>query len=188
MFDRPSPVSYRRMFAMPTSVHWGDPVYLIKGFDPQLILQTLQKEKITIFGAVPAILAFMRLVPSWQSYDFSSLKTILVFAAPVPVPLIQEYAAGGVVVRQLYGLTECTGPATVIGPEEAVKRAGSCGKAFFHTEVKVVDDQGRETKPREPGSGHAGRAHHERVLAERGSHGGGPARRLDAHGRYRLPR
>jgi len=139
------------MFALPTSVHWGDPVYLIKGFDPQLILQTLQKEKITIFGAVPAILAFMRLVPNWQSYDFSSLKTILVFAAPVPVPLIQEYAAGEVVVRQLYGLTECTGPATVIGPEEAVGRAGSCGKAFFHTEVKVVDDQGGETKPRELG-------------------------------------
>ena len=139
------------MFAMPTAVHWGDAVFLIKGFDPQLILETIQKQKITIFGAVPAILGFMRLVPNWQSYDFSSVRTILVFAAPVPVPLIQEYAKAGVVVRQLYGLTECTGPGTVIGPEDAVSRAGSCGKAFFHTEVKVVEDSGKETKPREMG-------------------------------------
>jgi acyl-CoA synthetase (AMP-forming)/AMP-acid ligase II len=139
------------MFAMPTAVHWGDTVFLIKGFAPQLILETIQKQRITIFGAVPAILGFMRMVPNWQSYDFSSVKTILVFAAPVPVPLIQEYATAGVIVRQLYGLTECTGPATVIGPEDAVSRAGSCGKAFFHTEVKVVDDSGEETKPREMG-------------------------------------
>jgi len=139
------------MFAMPTAVHWGDPVFLIKGFDPKLILETIAKKQISIFGAVPAILGFMRLVPNWQAYDFSSVKTILVFAAPVPVPLIQEYANAGVVVRQLYGLTECTGPATVIGLEDAITRAGSCGKAFFHTDVKVVDDSGQETRPGELG-------------------------------------
>ena len=139
------------MFAMPTFVHWGHPIYLMKGFDPKVIFETIEREKITGFGAVPAILGFMRLVPGWQKYDFSTVKTILVFAAPVPVPLIKEYAEAGVVVRQLYGLTECTGPATVIGPEDAVSRAGSCGKAFFHTDALVVDDRGEETKPGELG-------------------------------------
>lgn len=139
------------MFQMAAFVHWGQPVYLMNGFDPKVIFETIEREKITSFGAVPAILSFMRLVPDWQKYDTSSLKVILVFAAPVPVPLIEEYAKGGVVVRQLYGLTECTGPATVIGPEEAVDRAGSCGKAFFHTDVKVVDMEGNETAPGEMG-------------------------------------
>jgi len=139
------------MFAMPTFVHWGHPVHLMKGFDPKVIFETIEREKITGFGAVPAILGFMRLVPGWQKYDFSTVKTILVFAAPVPVPLIKEYAEAGVVVRQLYGLTECTGPATVIGPEDAVSRAGSCGKAFFHTDALVVDDRDEETKPGELG-------------------------------------
>jgi len=139
------------MFSMPTFVHWGQPVYLMKGFDPKVIFETIQREKITGFGAVPAILSFMRLVPNWHEYDLSSLRVILVFAAPVPVPLIHEYAQHDVVVRQLYGLTECTGPATVIGPEEAVKRAGSCGKPFFHTEVRVVNDNGEEVPPGEMG-------------------------------------
>ncbi len=135
------------MFTIPTFVHWGQQVILMKGFDPKVILETIEREKITGFGAVPAILSFMRLVPDWQKYDFSSVRIILVFAAPVPVPLIKEYAEAGVVVQQLYGLTECSGPGTVIGPGDAVDRAGSCGKAFFHTEVRVVDDSGNDTKP-----------------------------------------
>lgn len=139
------------MFAMPTFVHWGQAVYLVKGFDPKVIFETIQNEKITGFGAVPAILGFMRFLPDWQKYDTSSLRVILVFAAPVPVPLINEYAASGVVVQQLYGLTECTGPATVIGPEDAISRAGSCGKAFFHTEVRVVKPNGEDAASREMG-------------------------------------
>ncbi len=38
-------------------------------------------------------------------------------------------------------------PATVIGPEHAIPKAGSAGLPFFHTEVKVVDDNGNETPP-----------------------------------------
>jgi len=135
------------MFPMPTFVHWGQPVYLMRGFDPKVIFETVEREKITGFGAVPAILSFMRLVPDWQKYDFSSVHTILVFAAPVPVPLIKEYAEAGVVVQQMYGLTESTGPGTVIGPDDAISRAGSCGKAYFHTDVRVVDEERNDTKP-----------------------------------------
>lgn len=135
------------MFTMPTFVHWGIPAYLMKGFDPKNILEIIEKEKINGFGAVPAMLQFMKFVPNWDKYDFSSVKTILVFAAPVPVPLLQEYAAANIKVQQLYGLTECCGPATVIGPDHAIPKAGSAGLPFFHTEVKVVDDAGNETPP-----------------------------------------
>jgi len=135
------------MFSMPTFIHWGHTTYLMKGFDPIRILETIEREKINGFGAVPAMLGFMKLVPGWDKYDFSSVSLILVFAAPVPVPMLKEYAAAGIKVQQLYGLTECTGPATVIGPDEAIPKAGSAGLPFFHTEVKVVDEDGQETAP-----------------------------------------
>ena len=85
-------------------------------------------------------------------------------AAPVPVSLIEAYAeASGIEIHQVYGLTESCGPACLINPEDAMAKAGSTGKAFFHTEVRVVDDAGREG-----GAGRgrarsiiAGPAHHE---------------------------
>jgi fatty-acyl-CoA synthase len=73
-----------------------------------------------------------------------------VYAAPVPVTLIREYEASGIEVRQLYGLTECN-TGTVLDSENAVEKVGSCGRPFFHTEVRVVDDNGQELPPGEKG-------------------------------------
>ena len=65
-------------------------------------------------------------------------------AAPVPVTLIESYAKRGIEIHQVYGLTESCGPACLISPEDAIAKAGSTGKAFFHTDVRVVD----EARPR----------------------------------------
>jgi acyl-CoA synthetase (AMP-forming)/AMP-acid ligase II len=72
-------------------------------------------------------------------------------AAPVPVSLIEKYAGMGIEINQVYGLTETGGPACLISPAEALERAGSTGKAFYHTDVKVVDPEGNEVGPNETG-------------------------------------
>ena len=51
----------------------------------------------------------------------------------------------------MYGLTETGGPSCLISPDEAIKRAGSTGKAFFHTDVKVVAQDGSEVAAGETG-------------------------------------
>jgi len=45
-------------------------------------------------------------------------------------------------VSQVYGLTESCGPGCLIVGEDAVNRAGSTGRAFFHTEMRVVEGGG----------------------------------------------
>ncbi len=131
---------------VPLGVYQGLKVVLQKSFDPQNFLEIIEKEKISGFGAVPIILDFLKLVPDFEKYDFSSVGTILVYAAPVPVTLIEEYAKAGIEVRQLYGMTEgCTG--TVLDSVNALNKAGSCGRPFFHTEIRVVDEKGDDVKP-----------------------------------------
>lgn len=131
---------------VPWGVHQGLKVVLQKTFDPQNFLEIIEREKISGFGAVPVILDFLKLVPDFQKYDFSSVETILVYAAPVPVTLIEEYAKDGIEVRQLYGMTEgCT--ATVLDSVNALKKAGSCGRPFFHSEIRVVDEKGNDVAP-----------------------------------------
>ena len=79
------------------------------------------------------------------------LRWIMSGAAPVPPSLIESYARLGFEVHQVYGLTETCGPACVISPDEALSHIGSTGKAFFHTEVRIVDQQGADAGPGVPG-------------------------------------
>ena len=45
-------------------------------------------------------------------------------------------------VFQAYGLTESCGPGTLLLPEDAEARVGSCGRPQMHTEAKIVDGEG----------------------------------------------
>jgi acyl-CoA synthetase (AMP-forming)/AMP-acid ligase II len=134
----------------PWFVYQGAKTILLRSLDPKRFLELLGEEKVSGFGSVPALLDFLKLVPDFEKYDWSSVNVILVYAAPVPVTLIKEYAAAGIEVRQLYGLTECN-TGSVLGAEDALSKAGSCGKPFFHTRVRVVDDEGRDVPPGERG-------------------------------------
>ncbi len=134
----------------PWVVHSGGKVVLLRTLDPQRFLELIEEEKVTGFGSVPQLLDFLKLVPDFEKYDWSSIRTIMVYAAPVPVTLIKEYEAAGIEVRQLYGLTECN-TGTVLDSENAIAKAGSCGRPFFHTEVRVVDENGRDLAPGEKG-------------------------------------
>ncbi len=125
-------------------------VVLLRSLDPKRFLELIEEEKVTGFGAVPALLDFLKLVPDFEKYDWSTIKIILVYAAPVPVTLINEYAEAGIKVRQVYGMTECcTG--TVLDAENALKKAGSCGRPFFHTDIRIVDYEGNDLGPEETG-------------------------------------
>ncbi len=124
---------------------------VLRSFDPQLTWKLIEDESITIGLAVPAMLNFMMQVPNFASYDTSKLRWILSGAAPVPVALIEAYAARGIEIHQVYGLTETCGPACVIDAQNAIKRAGSTGKAFFHTDVRIQNSDGKICAPNTPG-------------------------------------
>ena len=133
------------------TVYIGGTCVMIRQFDPKLMWEVTEKEKLTVYLAVPAMLNFMLQVPDFQSYDFSQLRWIMSGASPVPVSLIETYRDIGIEVHQVYGITEAGGPGTLINPDDAMVKIGSAGKAFFHTTVMVVDKDGKETAPDEPG-------------------------------------
>ncbi|HBY95120.1 MAG TPA: 2-succinylbenzoyl-CoA synthetase [Chloroflexi bacterium] len=132
-------------------IHVGATTVLMKAFDPAGFLKTVQDQKVNSFLAVPAMLNFMLQMPAFKEADLTSVRWALCGTAPVPVPLIQAWARRGIDIQQVYGLTECTGGAAVLGPERALEKAGSTGLPMFHTDIRVVDDEGRATRPDEVG-------------------------------------
>jgi O-succinylbenzoate-CoA ligase len=132
-------------------VYTGSTQVILKAFDPKLAWELIRDEKITTTLLVPAMLQFMQATYDRSAHDASTLRWVLCGAAPVPVTLIKTYEEIGVEVHQLYGLTESCGPGCLIMGEDALKRAGSTGRAYFYTDVRVVGIDGKDCAPGEPG-------------------------------------
>ena len=133
------------------NVHRGVTNVLMRSFDPTLAWRLIEAERIDNMIAVPAMLNFMHQVAAADEVDTSRLRWIMCGGAPVPVTTVEDYAGRGIAVVEVYGMTECCGPACLIDPEDAPSRPGSTGKPFFHTEARVVDAEGREMPRGEPG-------------------------------------
>ncbi len=134
-----------------SSTYLGTTIILLRAFDPTRTWELIEQERITTTLAVPAMLNFMLQVPDFERYDWSSVRYIASGAAPVPASLIETYMGMGMQINQIYGMTETCGPACMIGPDDAVSKIGSTGKSFFHTEVRIVDENGNEQPAGVPG-------------------------------------
>jgi len=124
---------------------------LMRSFDPSKIWELIKSEKINNALLVPAMLGACRMVYDKSVHDYSTLRWLLSGAAPVPVSLIEAYQEMGIDIHQVYGLTETCGPACVTTPEDAVRKAGSAGKSYFHTDVLILRPDGSECDVNEPG-------------------------------------
>ncbi len=51
----------------------------------------------------------------------------------------------------LYGQTEIAPLATMLGPEDQLRKPGSCGRAVLNVETRVVDEAMRDVQPGEVG-------------------------------------
>ena len=129
----------------------GSTHVLMRMFDPVKVWELIDSEKITNGLLVPAMLNFMRQVYDPSKYKHEHVRWLMAGAAPVPVSLIMSYAEIGIEVNQVYGLTETCGPACLTSREDAITKAGSTGKAFFLSEVKVVRPDGTECDDDEAG-------------------------------------
>ncbi len=129
---------------------------VISEFDPGVTLDMIAAHRITKLFLVPAAIRMVLQHPRAREVDYSSLKFICYGASPIPLDLLREaidlFQCGFV---QLYGMTETTGSATYLPPEDhqvtGNERMRSAGKPFPGVRVKVVDPEGRELPPRQVG-------------------------------------
>ena len=133
------------------NVYRGVTSVIMKEFNPVRVWELIEKEKITNTMLVPSMLNFMLQVPDVSQYDFSSLRWVQSGASPLPVSLIQKYVDLDIDILQTYGLTEGSGPACMISADKTISKIGSVGRASFHAEVRVVDENGKDCPPGEQG-------------------------------------
>lgn len=125
-----------------TALYNGNSLVVLRSFDPQKSWSLILDEKISTSFAVPAMLNFMLQVPDFEKYDWSSLRWFMSGGAPLSVETIKAYKKVGIAATQAFGMTEACGVVCGLGPEDGMRKAGSVGKAYVHTDLRIVDREG----------------------------------------------
>ncbi|GAB3294752.1 AMP-binding protein [Epidermidibacterium keratini] len=133
----------------------GGTVHLLTGFDAARVLETIERERITMALFVPTMIYALLDHPDLDERDLSSLELVLYGASPMSVSRLREGIERiGPVFSQLYGQTECY-PVSVLPKEdhdpEHAERLLSCGKPVVGVEVSIRDEAGNELPIGEPG-------------------------------------
>lgn len=132
-------------------LHHGASHTLLTQFDPDLILQLLEKEKATILFGVPTMLQMMADSPYFNKVDLSSVRYAIVGGAPMPIPLINIWHNKGVFIRQGFGLTEVGPNCFSLHQDDAIRKKGSIGFPNFYIEAKIFKEDKTECAINEVG-------------------------------------
>jgi fatty-acyl-CoA synthase len=121
-------------------------IYPEEVFDPETVLQAIDKEKCTAMYGVPTMFLASIEHPDFAKYDVSSLRTGIMAGAPCPRELMRK-AVKEMHLPQVtiaYGMTE-TSPVSFQGHtyDSLEERVGTVGQACPHTETKIIDANGK---------------------------------------------
>ncbi|MCQ2409905.1 MAG: acyl--CoA ligase [Clostridia bacterium] len=145
-------------------MHWfgslltGGKAVLLKGVNPETILQTVSHEKCSIVWLlVPWALDILEALDSGavnlRDYDLSQWRLMHIGAQPVPQSLImrwQKYFPEHQYDTN-YGLSESIGPGCVHLGVENIHKIGAIGIPGYGWEVKIIDEKGDTVKQGEIG-------------------------------------
>ena len=134
--------------------HGAAMIYPSEGFDARATLEAVERERCTALHGVPTMFIAELDHPAFKDFDMGSLRTGVMAGAPCPVELMKRVMTE-MHLEQItiaYGMTE-TGPVSfetsVDDPLE--RRVTTVGRVLPHTEVKIVDVEGRILPRGEPG-------------------------------------
>jgi len=139
---------------LPTLMRGGT-VHMLKGFDPEAVFKTIEREKINFTLFVPTMIYVMLDHPSLSKTDLSSLELLLYGASAMsPSRLVEGIERIGPVFSQLYGQTECY-PVSVLRKADHDPRTPelflSCGFPISVCDVRILDDNDQEVATGEAG-------------------------------------
>jgi acyl-CoA synthetase (AMP-forming)/AMP-acid ligase II len=128
----------------------GASVYIHRAhlFDPEEILQVIDRERITFTSLVPTHYTLMLDLPNEvkDKYDLSSIKTLLCSSAPVrketKLGIMEMFP--DVRLFEAYGSTEA-GLVTTLRPEDQMDKLGSIGRECVGSDsILLLNDKGEE--------------------------------------------
>ncbi|KPF95631.1 long-chain fatty acid--CoA ligase [Rhodopseudomonas sp. AAP120] len=135
----------------------GGVAAVLPGFTPASYLDAVERWKPTALNLVPTMIGMLLDHPGIEQADFSSVKSIIYGASPMPRPvMLRALKQWGPRFAQYYGQSEAPifithlTKADHVGPN-AEQRLASCGRPSIDCEIKLVNEDGDEVAAGEAG-------------------------------------
>ena len=131
------------------SIAVGASVSLVPRFEPTAVLRLIDRHRVTVFEGVPTMYVTL-LHTDAAGVDTSSLRMCVSGGAALPVEVLNGFQETfGAPILEGYGLSETSPTAAYNRPGRT--KAGSIGLPIDGVEMKLVNPDGTETPPGEPG-------------------------------------
>lgn len=131
------------------SVYLGGTGIILEQASPQGILQTIDEFQATQLFCPPTVWIALLRHPDFEKRKLTSLRKCYYGAAIMPMEVLKELTGQLPQARfwNFYGQTEVAPLATVLKPEDQLRKLGSAGRPALNVETKIVDDDGNEVAP-----------------------------------------
>ena len=121
----------------------GSRAALLRWFNPEEVLRTIQQFRAVSMSAVPTMLLYLLNFPDAERFDTGSMRVWGSGAAPLPAEIVEPFERkfGGRILEG-YGLTEAS-PVVSAHRLSGPRKIGSVGQAIPGVEVSIQDDGDR---------------------------------------------
>jgi fatty-acyl-CoA synthase len=127
----------------------------VEQFDPERVLQAVNKERCTAVLGVPTMFIAELEHPDFEQYDTSSLRTGIMAGSPCPMEVMKKVVdvMGADEITIAYGQTESSPVITQTRTDDPLElRVSTVGRKLPDTEVRIVRvETGEDCKPGEQG-------------------------------------
>ena len=126
----------------------GAQVTIIDSFTPKETLELIRNAKVTAMYAVPSICSLIARLGKKE--DLETMRLVVSGGTTMPVQIAKDFMDKfGLSISEGYGLSE-TSPVVTMNPPNKTK-IGSIGPLIEGVEARIVDEEGNDVKPGEPG-------------------------------------
>jgi long-chain acyl-CoA synthetase len=131
----------------------GGKLVLMHKWDAERALELIERERVTTFGGVPAMVWQVLQSPSFETRDISSVQSIGYGGAPAAPELVRriEQLFPGRTPSNGYGLTETSSVTTFNAGVDYQRKPDSVGVAVPVVDLRVVDEAGNDLPTGEVG-------------------------------------
>jgi len=139
--------SFGQTCALNATILAGGTLTLVTRFDPGKVLETIERERATVFAGVPTMYSALLNHPQRERFEVSSLRLCVSGGAALPVELLRGFeAAFGCVILEGYGLSE-TSPIASFNHPDRPRKPGSIGTPIEGVEMRIIDEVGDALPP-----------------------------------------
>ena len=119
---------------------------LVRKFEPESLLRTIEKEKATVMSGSPALYNMLIRHPDAHKYDVRSIIKCTAGADKLPMETKQrllDFFPNIEGVYDVYGCTEASPCITILNAKDSLRKDMSVGKPLPFLEARVVDENGK---------------------------------------------